>query len=72
MSQVRLKVEGMSCEGCVRSVGVIVSKALGVEREAVQVSLERGEAVVEGGADEASVARVLERLKAQGFPSQRA
>ena len=50
-----LKVEGMSCDGCVRSVRAILAKTLGVDRDA----------------DADALARALTKLDAQGFPSSR-
>jgi copper chaperone CopZ len=39
-----LKVTGMTCQGCVRSVSRVLQEVPGVD--AVEVSLERGEAAV--------------------------
>jgi copper chaperone len=48
-----LKVKGMSCGGCVKSVTGVLSALPGVSR--AEVSLEKGEAVV--GYDPAAVTR---------------
>lgn len=44
-SKVELKVEGMTCDGCVRSVQRKLSKVTGVQ--SAQVDLEAGKATVE-------------------------
>ena len=44
MDAVTIKVSGMTCQGCVRSVTRVLQAVPGVE--AVDVSLERGEAAV--------------------------
>lgn len=46
MTTVRLDVEGMHCGGCASRVEAALSDVDGVDR--VEVSLERGEATVEG------------------------
>ncbi|MCL4455449.1 MAG: heavy-metal-associated domain-containing protein [Deinococcus sp.] len=43
----KLRVEGMSCGHCVSAVRKALEKVPGVEK-VVEVSLERGEAIVEG------------------------
>ncbi|XXT51243.1 heavy metal-associated domain-containing protein [Sorangium sp. So ce834] len=56
----RLAIEGMSCGHCVRAVAKALAKVPGVTR-VCEVSLERGEAIVEGSATaEALVAAVRE------------
>ena len=45
MRELELKIEGMSCEHCVRTVTNALSSVAGVSR--VEVSLETGKAVVE-------------------------
>ena len=45
METIVLKVGGMSCGGCVKSVTGVLSKLPGVE--SVEVSLEKAQAVVE-------------------------
>jgi copper chaperone len=44
---IRLKVEGMTCEHCVKTVRETLSSVPGVDRLA-QVDLARGEALVDG------------------------
>lgn len=47
--QVRLKIEGMHCAGCVRAVQNVLSRVDAVE--AVDVRLDTGEALVTAGSD---------------------
>lgn len=53
METIVLKVKGMSCGGCVKSVTSVLSALAGVDR--AEVSLEKGEAVI--GYDPAAVTR---------------
>jgi copper chaperone len=45
METITLKISGMTCQGCVRSVTRVLSEVKGVR--AARVSLERGEAQVD-------------------------
>jgi copper chaperone len=56
----RLRIEGMSCEHCARAVREALSGVSGVER-VEEVSLERGEALVEGSADAADLVAAIEK-----------
>ncbi len=56
----RIKVRGMSCNHCVMAVRKALEATPGVER-VVEVSLERGEAVVEGRPDLDAVVAAIER-----------
>ena len=47
---ITLKVDGMTCEHCVATISRALAQVPGVER-VVEVSLERGEAQVEGHPD---------------------
>ena len=58
----KLKVEGMTCNHCVMAVKKALSRVPGVER--AEVSLERGEALVEGNADSKALIRAVE---AEGY-----
>ncbi len=49
----KMKITGMTCEHCVMAVSKALGKVPGVEK--VEVSLQRGEAVVGGSADAASL-----------------
>jgi copper chaperone CopZ len=64
--QVSWKIEGMSCQGCVRSVQAVVSKALGLDKAQVEVALEAATATFEApeGCD---LAALQDALKAKGF-----
>jgi copper chaperone len=55
---VKLKVEGMTCNHCVMAVKKALSRVPGVER--AEVSLERGEALVEGNADPKALIQAVE------------
>lgn len=55
----KLKIDGMSCEHCVRAVSGALEKVPGVET-VVEVSLERGEANVEGSAEAAALIAAVE------------
>ncbi len=55
----RIKVSGMSCEHCVMAVRKALERTPGVER-VVEVSLDRGEALVEGRPDPAAVVAAIE------------
>jgi copper chaperone len=54
----KLKVEGMTCNHCVMAVKKALLKVPGVER--AEVSLERGEALVEGNADPKALIQAVE------------
>ena len=57
---IKLKVDGMSCDHCVRAVKSALAGVKGVDT-VVEVSLERGEAIVEGNPEvSALVAAVTE------------
>ncbi len=47
MKMIKMKVTGMTCDHCVKAVTEALSTVPGVER-VVEVSRERGEAIVEG------------------------
>lgn len=63
-----LHVQNMSCQGCVRSVTAILSKATGAERDAIHVSLEDARATLPTPSPEA-LADALAHLERQGFPA---
>ncbi len=56
----KLKIDGMSCEHCVRAVSGALEGVPGVET-VVEVSLEKGEARVKGSADAASLIAAIEQ-----------
>jgi copper chaperone len=61
----RLKVEGMTCNHCVMAVKKALLKVPGVER--AEVSLERGEALVEGNADPKAL---IQAVEAEGYRAE--
>ena len=54
----KLIVDGMNCGHCVKSVTEALQSVSGVD--SVDVSLEKGEAVVEGSADVAALVAAIE------------
>jgi len=54
-----IKIEGMSCQHCVKAVEQALAGVNGVER-VVDVDLDAGEARVEGNADTASLIAAVE------------
>ncbi len=64
----KLKVGGMSCNHCVNAVTQALGAVPGVDR-VTEVSLERGEAVVEGSAD---VALLVAAVEEEGFKAEHA
>ncbi|GIW24283.1 heavy-metal-associated domain-containing protein [Meiothermus sp.] len=63
--QYRLKVPGMHCSGCIRTVEAALKRVPGTVR--VRVDYLRKEATVEG---EASLETWLAELQAVGYPAQ--
>ncbi|MCS7057828.1 MAG: heavy-metal-associated domain-containing protein [Meiothermus sp.] len=62
---VTLKIEGMSCNNCVRHVTEALKKVAGVER--VEVSLEEGRAIVVGSAP---AERLIEAVEEEGYTAR--
>jgi len=60
---VKLKIEGMTCGHCVMSVKQALAAVPGVQIP-VEVSLERGEAILQGNAD---VKALLAAVAGEGF-----
>jgi copper chaperone len=60
---IELKIEGMSCDHCVRAVTKALTKVPGVTR-VVEVSLERGEATVDG---EAAFEQLAAAVREEGY-----
>jgi copper chaperone len=58
MPEVTIQVKGMSCAHCVRAVTQAIAGVPGVE--AVAVSLERGEAKVQGAPDLVAIAAAVQ------------
>ncbi len=63
---IKLKVTGMTCQHCERAVSEALSGVAGVE-EVIAVSHERGEAVVEGAPD---VATLIAAVKEEGYDAE--
>jgi copper chaperone len=55
----KLKIDGMSCEHCVRAVSGALEGVPGVET-VLEVSLVRGEALLEGNAETAALIAAVE------------
>ena len=53
-----IRIKGMTCDHCVHAVTRALSDVPGIER-VVEVSLERGEAVIEGEPDAAAVRNAI-------------
>ncbi|TNF71556.1 MAG: heavy metal-binding protein [Acidobacteria bacterium] len=60
---IKLKIEGMSCDHCVRAVTKALTEVPGVTR-VVEVSLDRGEAIVEG---EAAIEQLAAAVREEGY-----
>lgn len=60
-----IKVTGMTCQGCAKSVTRVLSELPGVE--SVQVSLEKGEAAVRFDPARADVAGFRQAVEDAGF-----
>ena len=65
METVELKVEGMDCEGCVKSVTRMLSGVAGVQK--VDVSLEAGRATVTYDPAKAQVADMKRAVERAGY-----
>ncbi len=63
---IKLKIDGMSCEHCVRAVSGALQEVPGVEA-VVEVSLDRGEALIEGSAE---TALLIEAVEAEGYRAE--
>lgn len=57
MSKKTLKIEGMMCEGCVKSVKDALEKVPGIT--SVDVNLKKGTAVVQGDADDETLIKAV-------------
>lgn len=66
-----LKVENMTCGGCVSSVRRILAKQLEVEESAVDVELQTGRATIPS-TDPERLQTALEKLARAGFPASAA
>lgn len=67
MDEVTIKVEGMSCGGCVRNVTGVLKALPGVAD--AEVSLDAAQARVKFDSAQVSVAALREAVEAAGFDS---
>jgi copper chaperone len=65
MEATKVKVSGMTCQGCVRSVTRVLKAVPGVE--GVEVSLERGEADVRYDPERTGVPVLREAVEDAGY-----
>ncbi len=65
MENTVLKVEGMTCQGCVRSVTRVLQALPGVEK--VEVSLEKGEAALAFDPSKATIADLKRAVNEAGY-----
>ena len=65
LKTIDLKVEGMDCQGCVKSVTRMLSGVAGVEK--VDVSLEQGNAKVTYDPSKSSVADMKRAVERAGY-----
>jgi copper chaperone len=68
METVSLKVGGMTCQGCVRSVTKVLEGMPGVQQ--VQVSLEHGQATVRFDPGAVSPARLTQAVNDAGYEAR--
>ena len=61
----KLKVEGMTCQGCVKSVTKVIAKQTQADEATVSVSLETK--IAEFQADEAQISPIVAALAKAGF-----
>lgn len=69
MAKVELKVEGMTCDGCVRSVERKLSKVAGVG--SARVDLAAGKATVEYDDSQAQVDQLIGAVEQIGYHASR-
>ena len=65
MEKTVIKVGGMTCQGCVRSVTRVLEGVPGVAK--VEVSLEKGEAALQYDPDRAGVPQFRQAVEEAGF-----
>ncbi len=65
MSEIKLKITGMTCEHCVRAVTKALERVLGVEK--AEVTLTPGGAVVHGQAD---LDNLIAAVKEEGYDAK--
>jgi copper chaperone len=70
MTVARLKVEGMTCEHCVRAVTGALERAPGVAR--ARVDLGEGSAIVEFDEAQTTARELAARVMDEGYPAEEA
>lgn len=65
MAKTKLKIGGMSCQHCVKTVTDALTEVLGVRR--AKVNLRKGEAVVHFDESRVDMANLTEAITAAGF-----
>ena len=65
MQSTVIKVSGMSCGGCVKTVTGVLSKLPGVKK--VEVSLEKAQAVIEFDPAQSGSAQFVQAVEDAGF-----
>lgn len=65
MSEINLKITGMTCEHCVRATTKALEQVPGVEK--AEVTLTPGSAVVHGNADPA---KLIAAVKEEGYDAE--
>ena len=68
-AKIELQVEGMTCQGCVRSIELKLSKVPGVER--ARVNLGSGKATVEYDESRANVDQMIAAVEQIGYQAAR-
>ena len=68
MQNVTLKIDGMTCGGCVKSVTRVLSELGGVAQ--ADVSLEKAQAVVSFDANKVQPAALVEAVEDAGFEAE--
>lgn len=68
MQNVTLKIDGMTCGGCVKSVTRLLSELDGVAQ--ADVSLEKAQAVVSFDANKVQPAALVEAVEDAGFDAE--
>jgi Cu+-exporting ATPase len=68
MKKMTLRIEGMSCQNCVRHVREALMGLSGVT--SVRVNLDKAEAVIAAGHDEGIEEKMLQALTAAGYPGR--
>jgi copper ion binding protein len=69
-AKIELQVEGMTCQGCVRSVELKLSKVPGVEQ--ARVDLGAGKATVEYDETRANIDQLIAAVEQIGYHAARA